>query len=120
MSPSLLPYFVRYRWPGNVRELENILERIVVLARGGDITIEDLPQFLRREKAGVDALEIDLPRQGISLEAIEKELILRALDRCDWNQTRAARYLDLSRKTLIYRIEKYGIQKPPDRRDSSD
>jgi DNA-binding NtrC family response regulator len=120
MSASLLPYFVRYRWPGNVRELENILERIVVLARGGDITIEDLPQFLRQEKAGVDALEIDLPPQGISLEAIEKELILRALHRCDWNQTRAARYLDLSRKTLIYRIEKYGIQKPPDRRGSSD
>jgi DNA-binding NtrC family response regulator len=120
MSASLLPYFVRYRWPGNVRELENILERIVVLARGGDITIEDLPQFLRQEKAGVDALEIDLPPQGISLEAIEKELILRALHRCDWNQTRAARYLDLSRKTLIYRIEKYGIQKPPDGRGSSD
>jgi two-component system NtrC family response regulator len=120
MSASLLPYFVRHRWPGNVRELENILERIVVLARGGDITIEDLPQFLRQEKAGVDALEIDLPPQGISLEAIEKELILRALHRCDWNQTRAARYLDLSRKTLIYRIEKYGIQKPPDPRGSSD
>jgi DNA-binding NtrC family response regulator len=120
MSPALLPYFVQYRWPGNVRELENILERIVVLARGGDITIEDLPPFLRQEKAGVDALEIDLPPQGVSLEAIEKELILRALHRCDWNQTRAARYLDISRKTLIYRIERHGIQKPPDRRSSSD
>lgn len=120
MSPALLPYFVQYRWPGNVRELENILERIVVLARGSDITVEDLPQFLRQEKAGVDALEIDLPPQGISLEAIEKELILKALQKCDWNQTRAARYLDISRKTLIYRIEKHGIEKPPDRRDSSD
>ena len=120
MSPSLLPYFVQYRWPGNVREMENILERIVVLARGKDITIEDLPQFLRQEKAGVAALEIDLPPQGISLEAIEKELILRALHRCDWNQTRAARYLDISRKTLIYRIEKHGIQEPPGRQDSSD
>jgi DNA-binding NtrC family response regulator len=101
MSPALLPYFVRYRWPGNVRELENIVERIVVLARGSDITIEDLPQFLRQEKLGVDALEIDLPPHGISLDAIEKELILRALHRCDWNQTHAARYLDISRKTLI-------------------
>lgn len=120
MSPALLPYFVRYRWPGNVRELENIVERIVVLARGSDITIEDLPHFLRQEKLGVDALEIDLPPHGISLDAIEKELILRALHRCDWNQTHAARYLDISRKTLIYRIEKHEIQKPPDRRDSSD
>jgi DNA-binding NtrC family response regulator len=119
MSPALLSYFVRYRWPGNVRELENVVERIVVLARGSDITVEDLPQFLRQEKAGIDALEIDLPPQGISLEAIEKELILKALQRCDWNQTHAASYLDISRKTLIYRIEKHGIHKPPDR-DSSD
>jgi len=96
------------------------MERIVVLARGKEIKIEDLPQSLRQEKAGVDALEIDLPPQGISLEAIEKELILKALRRCDWNQTRAARYLDVSRKTLIYRIEKHGIQEPPDRQDSSD
>ncbi len=120
MPPALLPYFVRYRWPGNVRELENVVERIVVLARGSDITIEDLPQFLRQEKAGIDGLEIDLSPQGISLEAIEKELILRALYRYDWNQTQAARYLDISRKTLIYRIEKHGIRKPPDRRDSND
>jgi two-component system NtrC family response regulator len=120
MPPALLPYFVRYRWPGNVRELENIVERIVVLARGSHVTIEDLPQFLTQERAGIDALEIDLPSQGISLEAIEKELILRALHTCDWNQTRAARYLDLSRKTLLYRIEKHGIKKPPDHPDSSD
>jgi len=115
MPPALLPYFVRYRWPGNVRELENIVERIVILARGRDITIEDLPQFLKLERAGIDALEIDLPCQGISLEAIEKELILRALHKCDWNQTRTARYLDLSRKTLIYRLEKHKIEKPADR-----
>ena len=120
LPPPLLPYFGRYRWPGNIRELENVLERIVVLARGTSITIEDLPQFLRQEKAGVDALEIDLPSQGISLEAIEKELILRALQKCDWNQTHAARYLDLSRKTLIYRIEKHGIKKPTHILDSGE
>jgi two-component system NtrC family response regulator len=120
MSPALLPYFSRYRWPGNVRELENVVERIVVLARGSDITVDDLPPFLRQEKAGIDALEIELPPQGISLEAIEKELLLKALHKCDWNQTHAARYLDISRKTLIYRIEKHGIQKPPDFQDSKD
>ena len=120
MSPALLPYFVQYRWPGNVRELENVLERIVVLARGSEVTIEDLPQFLQQQKSPIDALEIDLSSQGISLEAIEKELIVRALQKCDWNQTRAARYLDLSRKTLIYRIEKHGIHKPADLRDFSN
>ena len=46
------------------------------------------------------------------IEAIEKELILRALRKFDWNQTHAARFLDLSRKTLIYRMEKFGIGRP--------
>jgi len=111
MAPALLPYFARYRWPGNVRELENVVERMVVLARGEEITVQDLPEFLRRERAGVEALEIDLPPQGVSLEAIEKELIVKALERCAWNQTQAARYLDISRKTLIYRMERHGIRR---------
>ena len=111
MAPALLPYFARYRWPGNVRELENVVERMVVLARGDEITVQDLPEFLRRERAGVEALEIDLPPQGVSLEAIETELIVKALERCGWNQTQAARYLDISRKTLIYRMERHGIRR---------
>ena len=59
----------------------------------------------------MEALHLDLPPQGISLEAVEKELILSALKKFNWNQTHAARYLDLSRKTLIYRMEKYSIQR---------
>lgn len=119
MPPAVLRYFTQYRWPGNVRELENALERIVVLARGNEVTVQDLPEFLRKEKAGIDALEIDLPPHGISLEAIEKELILKALQKCHWNQTHAARYLDISRKTLVYRMDRYGIQKPLERQHSN-
>ncbi len=115
IPPALLSYFTRYRWPGNVRELENAVERVVVLTRGDEVTLHDLPEFLREERAGVDALEIGLPPQGISLEAIEKELILKALEKCDWNQTHAARYLDISRKTLIYRMERHGIRRPQER-----
>jgi len=115
MLPSkLLPYFRHYRWPGNVRELENVLERIVVLAHGDEIAISDLPEYLRRESLPIEVLHLDLPPNGISLEAVEKELILRALQKFNWNQTQAAKYLDLSRKTLIYRMEKHGIQKPAD------
>jgi two-component system NtrC family response regulator len=120
MSAVLLPYFARYRWSGNVRELENVMERIVVLARGKEITVEDLPRFLRQERGGLEALEIDLPPQGISLEAVEKELILKALEKCSWNQTRAARYLDISRKTLIYRMERHGIRKAEGPQASDD
>jgi transcriptional regulator of acetoin/glycerol metabolism len=103
-----------------VHELENIVERVVILARGKEVTLQDLPEFLRRERAGVDALEIDLSPQGISLDAVEKQLILRALEKCDWNQTHAARYLDISRKTLIYRMRRHGIQRPPERQVFDD
>ena len=112
LPPRLLPYFGGYSWPGNVRELENIIERIVVLARGDEITLNDLPDFLRRERPAVEALHLDLPTHGISLEAVEKELIVRALEKFNGNQTHAAQYLDISRKTLIYRMEKYGIVQP--------
>ena len=111
LPPSLLPCFACYTWPGNVRELENIVERLVVLTPGNQITVEDLPEFLRRERPVMEELHLDLPPQGISLEAVEKELILSALKKFNWNQTHAARYLDLSRKTLIYRMEKYNIQR---------
>jgi two-component system NtrC family response regulator len=110
----LIPYFTHYRWPGNVRELENVLECITVLARGDEITLNDLPEHLRRERSATDVLHLDLPAHGMNLDAVEKELILRALQKFNWNQTHAAKYLDLSRKTLIYRMEKHGIQKPAD------
>src|SRR5579884_2445642 len=117
---SLMPYFSNYRWPGNIRELENVIERLVVLTPGNEITISDLPAFLRREHPSIDNLNIELPSQGISLEAIEKELILKALEKFNWNQTHAAKYLDISRKTLIYRMEKHGIQRGNSAQDEEE
>ncbi|HWB96366.1 MAG TPA: sigma-54 dependent transcriptional regulator [Bryobacteraceae bacterium] len=111
LPAGLLPRFQDYRWPGNIRELENVIERVVVLARGEEITLADLPDFLRRERPAVDMLQLELPARGISLEAVEKELILRALEKFRGNQTHAARYLDISRKALRYRMEKHGIVK---------
>jgi DNA-binding NtrC family response regulator len=114
LPPSLIQYFIHYRWPGNVRELQNVVERVTVLAAGTEVNIHDLPDYLRRERTTEETFEIDIPPHGISLEAIEKDLICRALEKCHWNQTNAARYLDISRKALIYRMEKHGIQKPQD------
>ncbi|MGD0870069.1 MAG: sigma-54 dependent transcriptional regulator [Bryobacteraceae bacterium] len=114
LPPALIPYFSGYRWPGNVRELENVVERLVVLAAGDEIGFSDLPDFLQHLKAGLDAIQFELPPHGISLEGIEKELILKALQRFEGNQTQAAKYLDISRRTLIYRMEKYGLRENAD------
>jgi two-component system NtrC family response regulator len=111
LSPSIVSALSRYGWPGNVRQLENVIERMVVLAVGDEITLADLPDEIRSVPPGQDPLLLELPEEGISLEAVERELLLRALEKFKGNQTHAARYLDISRRTLIYRMEKYGIGK---------
>jgi DNA-binding NtrC family response regulator len=110
LPDKLLPVFSRYHWPGNIRELENVVERVVVLSRGPEVTLQDIPEFLQTERNLLDSLRLELPPDRISLDAVEKELILKALQRFDWNQSKAAQYLDLTRKTLIYRMEKHGIR----------
>ena len=109
LPPHLVTYFGGYRWPGNVRELENIIERLTVLAVGDEITLSDLPEFLRRERAGGEGLQLELPPQGISLEGVEKELDLEKRSH-DSMETRPRRLLfwTSSRRTLIYRMEKHG------------
>ncbi|HKD09243.1 MAG TPA: sigma-54 dependent transcriptional regulator [Bryobacteraceae bacterium] len=112
LPPALLPYFARHRWPGNIRELENVMERLVVLSRGNEIRLTDLPEELRRDRPTISALRLELPSEGISLETVEKELIVQALQKFNGNQTLAAQYLDISRKTMVYRMEKHGLRSP--------
>lgn len=109
LSPTVQQRFISYSWPGNVRQLENLLERVLVLSSGDSITIEDLPEELISPSAPSAVLWPNLPEEGLSLEEIERELISRALDRFKGNQTQAAKYLDISRRTLIYRMEKHGL-----------
>jgi two-component system NtrC family response regulator len=111
LPDKLLSVFSSYHWPGNIRELQNVIERIAVLSRGPEVADSDLPEALRREQSVVDSLQFELPPNPISLDAIERELIVRALERFNGNQTKAAQYLGLTRKTLIYRMEKHGIRR---------
>jgi two-component system NtrC family response regulator len=110
VTREALDVLTAYGWPGNVRELENAIERASVLKRGNTITPDELPDKLRKEKTSVENIILNLPDEGISLEDLEKKLIIRALERHKGNQTRAAEYLDITRPTLIYRMEKYGIK----------
>jgi two-component system NtrC family response regulator len=101
----------RYRWPGNVRELENVVQRCVATAGSDEIRTEDLPEQVRSgEDASAGRLRIDLPDEGIVLEEVEKEIIRQALKMNYNNQSRTARYLGITRNTLLYRIEKYGLK----------
>jgi two-component system NtrC family response regulator len=115
IAPAVLTRLATWRWPGNVRELENVIERMVVLSSGDEVTPADLPEPLQAEPAQTSGMiSLELPENGVSLEAVERELILKALERHGWNQSQAARFLDISRKTLIYRMEKYGLRREGD------
>lgn len=109
LAPTVQQRLISYSWPGNVRQLENILERLLVLSSGDLITVGDLPEELISPSAPSAVLWPTLPEEGLSLDAIERELISRALDRFKGNQTQAAKFLDISRRTLIYRMEKHGL-----------
>jgi DNA-binding NtrC family response regulator len=110
MESGALELLASYGWPGNVRELENVVERASVLRRGTVITRADLPDTLAKEKRGVEDIILNLPDEGISLEDLERSLLIKALEKHKGNQTRAAEYLGITRPTLIYRMEKFGLK----------
>ncbi|MHB9112014.1 MAG: sigma-54-dependent transcriptional regulator [Thermoleophilia bacterium] len=99
-----------YYWPGNVRELQNAIERATILSRGKVIGPDDLPAEVRKD-ASLSSDTINLPAEGVALEKVERELIAQALERTGGNRTKAAELLGISRHTLLYRIEKYGLGK---------
>lgn len=109
LPSDLLYQFCNYDWPGNVRQLENAIERIVLLARGSEVTLFDLPDFLRTPHVPAEVLSAVLPEAGLNLVAMEKDLLVRTLRKFEGNQSRAAKFLQLSRRTLAYRLEKHGI-----------
>jgi two-component system NtrC family response regulator len=111
LPPQIVPYFSAYRWPGNVRQLENAIERMVVLSECDYVTLNDLPEFLRPFGRQLEPAISASPSEGMSLKTVEKDLIVQALRQFSWNQSRAAKHLGITRKTLLYRIGKYGIEK---------
>jgi DNA-binding NtrC family response regulator len=100
-----------YPFPGNVRELEHTLERALILAGPDPVTPAHLT-FARPEQVGARAWVPEIPEDGLSLEDLERELILKALDRARGNKSLAARLLGLTRRTLYSRMEKHGLRRP--------
>jgi transcriptional regulator with PAS, ATPase and Fis domain len=101
----------RHPWPGNVRELRNLAERLVILHAGKSVDVDNLPHELRAaETTDVTIRRFDLPENGVDLEAVESDLLRQALARTGGNKSRAARLLNLSRDTFLYRLKKFSIQ----------
>jgi transcriptional regulator with PAS, ATPase and Fis domain len=110
VSPAAMGKLVSYSWPGNVRELESVIERATILAEGEIIEERDLPQEVLSPFAiSNHCAGIDVPEAGLDLEALEKHLLTRAMEKSGGVIARAARLLGLTRRTLEYRLDKYGI-----------
>ena len=99
-----------YGWPGNVRELRNAVERAMLLAESNELNESHFPVL--SAAPGELSAGFSLPAGGINLEALERSLVVQALERAGWNQTRAATLLGLNRDQIRYRIEKFELEKP--------
>jgi DNA-binding NtrC family response regulator len=115
-SPSLtkdaFEAMVKYRYPGNVRELANIVERLLVICPGRDIALSDLPVEVQGgASGGGTSSEVlkELPEEGVSLREVEKELILKTLQKTSGNKLAAARMLGITRRLLYLRLGEYGL-----------
>lgn len=111
VDKGLYSIFNLYSWPGNIRELENVIERALVLDKDGVLGLDDLPERLRTREHRVANLRMELPDEGVALEDVERELLLAALHKHNWNQTRAAAFLSVTRSTLLYRMQKFGLER---------
>jgi len=109
VTPGALKALQAYSWPGNVRELRNAVERAMLLTESLELN-ETHFAMLNTSDAGLST-GLGLPAGGINLEELEHSLVVQALERSGWNQTRAATLLGLNRDQIRYRIEKFKLEK---------
>jgi DNA-binding NtrC family response regulator len=108
ITPKALEALRHFSWPGNVRQLRNVIEGMVVLARGSEVGARDLPEEIRATTARYRPLQL---RLGASIAEMEREMIRATLEHTDGNRAAAARVLGLGRKTLYRKIEEYGLDR---------
>ncbi len=108
ITPESISALMAYTWPGNVRELRNVMERMIVLARGNKLTVHNLPPGIHAN--GVDRSTTDL-KSAASLEEASRRMIIAALETQKGNRTRAARQLGISRRTLHRKLHEFGLTK---------
>ena len=112
ITPHAAQLLERHPWPGNISELRGVIERATQLAGDSPIDTSHLPAALHSPSAPVLDSPAYLPPEGVNLELVEQTLIRQALERANGNKSKAAELLGLTRHTLLYRMEKYGISTP--------
>ncbi|MDH4078214.1 MAG: sigma-54 dependent transcriptional regulator [Nitrospira sp.] len=116
ISAEAMHVLLDHEWRGNVRELENLIERVVAFSTEGSVTEGDVHGWLHRPTtpSQPSAMPLDLTDEGVDLEGlingIEKDLLLKALERSKWVKKKAARMLRLNTRSFRYRLEKYAIK----------
>jgi len=121
--PETMDLLMRYDWPGNVRELENVIERATVIGKSEAILIEDLPLRIQKQKVvSGPGLEISAKKVPFEqrVENFEKRLIVDALEKTNWIQTKAAQLLGTSRSIMKYKMKKYAIKRGEKGREENE
>ncbi len=114
LSPAVEKLLTGYHWPGNIRELKNVIERAIILGNEETLSVDHLPLEItaRAESTTVAAMvTFKLPPEGVDIEEVEKELIRQALENNEWNQSKAAKKLNLGVDAFRYRMKKFGFLK---------
>lgn len=113
ISPEAIDIMMNYSWPGNVRELRNTIERAVLLINLDELKPEHL-NFLEKDKSVKTLLDdeyvLKIPKQGIKMDQVVRDLIIKTLEISDGNQIQAAKILGISRSKLRYRMEQLKIE----------
>ena len=115
ISHEAMDILKKYEYPGNVRELENLIERTVALEGGATILPESLPPFVITPvgRKMVSSQEIEVTKEGIDLDKvigqIEKELLIKAIHTSNGVKKKAARLLNITSRSMRYRVEKYNL-----------
>jgi DNA-binding NtrC family response regulator len=105
-TPAAYEMLSAYHWPGNIRELRNLVERMVVLTRGSVLDAKDIPSQLRAAAHGGGEVRVDAE---LTVDEMEKRMIIQALEKTGGNRTKAAEKLGISRRTLHRKLNQYGI-----------
>jgi len=110
-SPDAMRLLLGYSWPGNIRELENVIERGMILCDSSTMTVDCLTPALRGSEGGSTA---PVPGEDLSIkraeDAIERDLIRKALIKTGGNRTQAAKILEISHRSLLYKLKEFGIE----------